>query len=151
MLYCEFAKRQHHYHDDIVIFAVRSPIYGHVSTTLLGLPTIRAFNAQELFTGLFFEAQDDHTRSWFTFVSCAGWLGFRLELLCLIFIGFVVFVCIAVTDIGINTVKTYLPTLRAFRLYKSSFIHFISFENYLFTIVPSVSKTVFQRPCIGAN
>eukprot|EP00795_Rhopilema_esculentum_P002810 gene2810-1037_t len=75
---------------------LRSPIYGHVSTTLLGLPTIRAFGVQSVFVDIFFKAQDDHTRSWFAFLSCASWLGFRLELLCLLFIGFVAFICIAV-------------------------------------------------------
>jgi len=79
---------------------LRSPIYGHVSTTLLGLPTIRAFNVQAVFTDLFFQAQDEHTKSWFTFMACAGWLGFRLELLCLAFIGFVVFICIIVAGLG---------------------------------------------------
>ena len=93
-------------HNDLIIFAVRSPIYGHVSTTLLGLPTIRAFNVQAVFTDLFFQAQDDHTKSWFTFMACAGWLGFRLELLCLAFIGFVVFISIVVAGLG-ETVPHY--------------------------------------------
>ena len=105
---------------------MRSPIYGHVSTTLLGLPTIRAFSAQALFTDMFFKAQDDHTKSWFTFISCAGWLGFRLELLCLTFIGFVVFVCIAVAGIGNGS----FPLRFAFRISYGSSLFLVHLQMF---------------------
>ena len=82
-----------------------------MSTTLLGLPTIRAFNVQAVFTDLFFQAQDEHTKSWFTFMACAGWLGFRLELLCLAFIGFVVFICIIVAGLGMKLAIFYFVML----------------------------------------
>lgn len=76
----------------------RSPVFGHFSTTLLGLPTIRAFRVQGTFVDFYNRFQDDHTKAWFSFISSAAWLSFRLEILSTLFITFVVFVSIALRD-----------------------------------------------------
>ena len=73
----------------------RSPLFGHFSTTLLGLPTIRAFRVQKRFNEFYNHFQDEHTKSWFSFIGSAGWLAFRLEVLSTLFISFVVFISIA--------------------------------------------------------
>lgn len=70
----------------------RSPLFGHFSTTLLGLDTIRAFGVEEVFTDQMNSYQDAHTRAWFTFISTSAWLSFRLDILCVIFISFVALV-----------------------------------------------------------
>ncbi|KAK3698830.1 hypothetical protein QZH41_016034 [Actinostola sp. cb2023] len=70
----------------------RSPLFGHVSTTLLGLDTIRAFGVEQTFTNQMNYYQDEHTRAWMTFISSSAWLSFRLDLLCVAFICFVVLV-----------------------------------------------------------
>lgn len=70
----------------------RSPLFGHFSTTLLGLDTIRAFGVEEVFTDQMNSYQDAHTRAWFTFISTSAWLSYRLDVLCVIFISFVALV-----------------------------------------------------------
>ena len=76
-------------------FVDRSPLFGHFSTTLLGLPTIRAFRVQKRFVEFYNHFQDEHTKTWFSFIGSAGWLAFRLEVLATLFITFVVFISIA--------------------------------------------------------
>lgn len=73
-------------------FTGRSPLFGHFSTTLLGLDTIRAFGVEEVFTDQMNSYQDAHTRAWFTFISTSAWLSYRLDILCVIFISFVALV-----------------------------------------------------------
>lgn len=72
----------------------RSPIFGHFSTTLLGLPTIRAFRVQDKFFDILAEAQNAHTEAYMSFLGATGWLSFNLDLLCGFFITFVCFVCL---------------------------------------------------------
>lgn len=67
----------------------RSPLFGHFSTTLLGLDTIRSFGAQETFKDQFISYQDSHSRAWFSYISGQAWLTFRLQILCVFFLTFV--------------------------------------------------------------
>ena len=67
----------------------RSPLFGHFSTTLLGLDTIRAFGVEEMFVDQLNTYQDAHTRAWFTFIASSAWLAWRMDLLCVTFITFV--------------------------------------------------------------
>lgn len=76
----------------------RSPLFGHFSTTLLGLDTIRAFGVEETFIDQMNTYQDQHTRAWMTFISSSAWLSYRLDLLCVIFISFVALVSPALRD-----------------------------------------------------
>ncbi|XP_031554599.1 multidrug resistance-associated protein 4-like isoform X2 [Actinia tenebrosa] len=76
----------------------RSPVFGHFSTTLLGLDTIRAFSVEQTFTDQMNFYQDEHTRAWMTFISSSAWLGYRLDVLCVIFICFVALVSPALKD-----------------------------------------------------
>jgi ATP-binding cassette subfamily C (CFTR/MRP) protein 4 len=70
-------------------FSGRSPLFGHFSTTLLGLDTIRAFGVQDTFKDQFMSFQDAHSRAWFAYISGQAWLTFRLQILCVIFLIFV--------------------------------------------------------------
>ncbi|KAK3718773.1 hypothetical protein QZH41_014043 [Actinostola sp. cb2023] len=67
----------------------RSPLFGHFSTTFLGLDTIRAFNAKESFFHQFHHYLEANTRSLFGYICVSSWLTFRLELLSAIFVSFV--------------------------------------------------------------
>ena len=87
-------------------FTGRSPLFGHFSTTLLGLDTIRAFGVQEVFTDQMNSYQDAHTRAWFTFISCSAWISYRLDVLCVIFIAFV-----ALVSPALKSCKLYLRCL----------------------------------------
>eukprot|EP00794_Sanderia_malayensis_P020176 gene20176-22151_t len=118
---------------------MRSPVFSHFSTTLLGLPTIRAFGVQPLFADLFFQTQDGHTKSWFAFLGCAAWLSFRLELLCLVFVAFVVFVCVAVAGIvpglsagAIGLILSY--TLNITGVFQQCVRQSTDFETYMTSV-----------------
>ena len=73
----------------------RSPLFGHFSTTLLGLDTIRAYGAQETFTEQVNSYQDAHSRAWYTYMAAQTWLNVRLEMLTVLFLAFVAFVSTA--------------------------------------------------------
>ncbi len=53
----------------------RSPIYNHMTITLSGLATIRAFKAQNLFREQYYRYQDDHTSTYFMCISASRMLG----------------------------------------------------------------------------
>ncbi|KAG8186529.1 hypothetical protein JTE90_023957 [Oedothorax gibbosus] len=65
----------------------RSPIFSHLSTSLYGLTTIRAFKAQQPFEVSFDHYQDKHTATWFMFISVTRWFGIVLDWLCVIYIS----------------------------------------------------------------
>lgn len=77
-------------------FTGRSPLFGHFSTTLLGLDTIRAYGVEETFTDQVNSYQDAHSRAWFTYLAGQTWLNFRLEMLTVLFLAFVAFVSPAI-------------------------------------------------------
>ncbi|KAJ3652255.1 hypothetical protein Zmor_018236 [Zophobas morio] len=69
----------------------RSPIYSHVTSSLEGISTIRAFGAQTMLQNEFDERQDSHSSSFYMFLACDGAFGFWLDLCCVIFLGIVTF------------------------------------------------------------
>lgn len=71
--------------------AARSPVFSHLSTSLYGLTTIRAFRAEEEFCKQFDDHQDMHTSSWFLFISTTRWFGIWLDWLSVIYIGVVAY------------------------------------------------------------
>lgn len=71
---------------------LRSQVFSHLSTTLAGLSTIRSFKFNQQFIDKFNLAQDEHSVAWFTFFSAGQWLGLTLDLICLLFILFVIVV-----------------------------------------------------------
>ena len=73
----------------------RSPIFTHLSTTLSGLATIRAFRVQEEFVRMFDKYQDTHTSAWFGYISSGRWLAVSMDWLCLSFIGLVITLLLA--------------------------------------------------------
>ncbi|XP_055676611.1 ATP-binding cassette sub-family C member 4-like [Lutzomyia longipalpis] len=69
----------------------RSPVFTHLGASLMGLPTIRAFGAQEILVKEFDALQDTHTASWYMFIGSSGAFGYVMDLLCVAFIFFVTF------------------------------------------------------------
>mmetsp|Transcript_5656 Transcript_5656/g.12347 ORF Transcript_5656/g.12347 Transcript_5656/m.12347 type:complete len:1360 (-) Transcript_5656:160-4239(-) len=66
--------------------AARSPILATLSESISGLATIRANDATEYFKQKFRLVHDAHGRSFFAFVACSRWLGFRLDALMFVFL-----------------------------------------------------------------
>ncbi|CAG4963685.1 unnamed protein product [Parnassius apollo] len=85
---------------DIYIYSsARSPVFGHVNATVLGLATIRSFGAQQLLTQEFDRHQDLHSAAWYLFITCSRAFGYFLDIICLLFIICVTFSCLMKTDI----------------------------------------------------
>ncbi|XP_061486083.1 ATP-binding cassette sub-family C member 4 isoform X2 [Rhineura floridana] len=69
----------------------RSPVFSHLSSSLQGLWTIRAFKAEQRFQELFDAHQDLHTEAWFLFLTTSRWFALRLDAICAIFVVVVAF------------------------------------------------------------
>ncbi|KAK6195727.1 hypothetical protein SNE40_001092 [Patella caerulea] len=72
----------------------RSPVFSHLSASLQGLHTIRAFNMEEKFIDEFDLHQDQHTESWYLFLATSRWFAVRLDWLCALFITAVTFLSV---------------------------------------------------------
>ncbi|XP_019738045.1 multidrug resistance-associated protein 4-like isoform X2 [Hippocampus comes] len=72
----------------------RSPVFSHLSSSLQGLSTIRAFKVQQRFQEMFDSYQDLHSEAWFLFLTTSRWLAVRLDGICSIFITFTAFGCL---------------------------------------------------------
>ena len=51
------------------MIAAKSPVFSHISATLSGLSTVRAFQAEELLRQEFENHQDLNTGTWFMFLG----------------------------------------------------------------------------------
>nr|KAF6367422.1 ATP binding cassette subfamily C member 4 [Myotis myotis] len=69
----------------------RSPVFSHLSSSLQGLWTIRAYKAEERFQELFDAHQDLHSEAWFLFLTTSRWFAVRLDAICAIFVTVVAF------------------------------------------------------------
>nr|XP_006639066.1 PREDICTED: multidrug resistance-associated protein 4 [Lepisosteus oculatus] len=69
----------------------RSPVFSHLSSSLQGLWTIRAFKAEERFQKIFDEHQDLHSEAWFLFLTTSRWFAVRLDGICAVFVTIVAF------------------------------------------------------------
>ncbi|KAJ3417651.1 Multidrug resistance-associated protein 4 [Chytridiales sp. JEL 0842] len=78
----------------------RSPVYSTFAATLDGLATVRAYGSEHRFEQLFMDIQDENTRIYFCFLSCARWLGFRLDLLSASFLILVSFLTVGLRSTG---------------------------------------------------
>lgn len=73
----------------IFLSAARSPVFAHLSATLQGLPTIRAFEASQILTNEFDRHQDLHSSAWYIFIASSRAFGFWLDVFCVIYITLV--------------------------------------------------------------
>nr|KAF6427058.1 ATP binding cassette subfamily C member 4 [Rousettus aegyptiacus] len=64
----------------------RSPVFSHLSSSLQGLWTIRAYKTEERFQELFDAHQDLHSEAWFLFLTTSRWFAVRLDAICAIFV-----------------------------------------------------------------
>uniref|UniRef100_A0A672ZTF0 ATP-binding cassette, sub-family C (CFTR/MRP), member 4 n=1 Tax=Sphaeramia orbicularis TaxID=375764 RepID=A0A672ZTF0_9TELE len=72
----------------------RSPVFSHLSSSLQGLWTIRAFGAEERFQKTFDAHQDLHSGAWFLFLTTSRWFAVRLDGICSIFVTVTTFGCL---------------------------------------------------------
>ncbi|XP_034461847.1 multidrug resistance-associated protein 4-like isoform X1 [Hippoglossus hippoglossus] len=93
----------------------RSPVLSHLSTSLQGLWTIRAFRAEDRLKKAFDAHQDLHSEAWFLFLMTSRWFALCLDSICAIFITCTAFACIFLRDGleagAVGLVLTYVVTL----------------------------------------
>uniref|UniRef100_A0A3B3WBR7 ATP binding cassette subfamily C member 4 n=1 Tax=Poecilia mexicana TaxID=48701 RepID=A0A3B3WBR7_9TELE len=76
----------------------RSPVFSHLSSSLQGLSTIRAFRVQHQFQQMFDKYQDLHSEAWFLFLTTSRWFAVRLDGICCIFVTMTAFGCLYFRD-----------------------------------------------------
>ncbi|XP_059157838.1 ATP-binding cassette sub-family C member 4-like [Physella acuta] len=76
----------------------RSPVYAHVSDTILGLETIRALGKKEQFLSEFDEHQNKHTSAWFLHLSSYRWMSVRTMMTVVVYMNLIIFVSLALKD-----------------------------------------------------
>uniref|UniRef100_G3PLJ6 Multidrug resistance-associated protein 4 n=1 Tax=Gasterosteus aculeatus aculeatus TaxID=481459 RepID=G3PLJ6_GASAC len=93
----------------------RSPVFSHLSSSLQGLWTIRAFGAEERFQKAFDAHQDLHSEAWFLFLTTSRWFAVRLDGMCAIFVSITIFGCLLLRDQldagSVGLALTYAVTL----------------------------------------
>ena len=83
----------------VVFSAARSPLTGHLNSTLEGLITIRSSNAQEIVTNEFDRHQDLFTSALFMVISNFAGLAIFLEYISIVFTSLIIFQLL-LTDTG---------------------------------------------------
>ncbi|XP_077957966.1 ATP-binding cassette sub-family C member 4-like isoform X1 [Gasterosteus aculeatus] len=93
----------------------RSPVFSHLSSSLQGLWTMRAFGAEERFQKAFDAHQDLHSEAWFLFLTTSRWFAVRLDGMCAIFVSITTFGCLLLRDQldagSVGLALTYAVTL----------------------------------------
>ncbi|KAL2081657.1 hypothetical protein ACEWY4_023510 [Coilia grayii] len=93
----------------------RSPVFSHLSSSLQGLWTIRAFKAQQRLQQTFDAHQDVHSAAWFLFLTTSRWFAVRLDALCSTFVTITAFGCLFLRDDleagGVGLALSYAITL----------------------------------------
>ncbi|XP_065723649.2 probable multidrug resistance-associated protein lethal(2)03659 isoform X2 [Drosophila suzukii] len=84
----------------------RSPVYSHFAASLTGLPTIRAFGAQNILEAEFDSCHDMHSSAAYMFISISRAFGYWMDVFCMLYIatvtlGFFIFPPANGADVGL--------------------------------------------------
>ena len=80
------------------ILSARSPLYSHISATIQGLSSIRAFHEEKRFLNKFHYYQNEHTKAWFMKIAVSRWFGMRIDLIGSSFLTIIAFTSIPLAD-----------------------------------------------------
>lgn len=77
----------------------KSPVFSHMTASVQGLSTIRAFAAQKLLVKEFDELQNRHSAAWFLFIASSRCFAFWLDAICISCIAAATFSLIALNKV----------------------------------------------------
>ncbi|XP_044266944.1 probable multidrug resistance-associated protein lethal(2)03659 [Tribolium madens] len=141
--YCQPAGRNM----ERVHVSARSPIIGHMSTSLEGLTTIRASNAQDVVIKEFERHQDLFSSAYLMVVTIFRALNFFMELVCVAFFGIVVLQFLvtdldaSVGDVGLVMTQS-LATVTTFTI---AIINIADCENLMISVERVLEYTKLQE------
>lgn len=95
--------------------STKSPVYTHISSTISGLSTVRAFNAETILMDEFSKHQDLHTACWYMYRSTSASFGLSMDILVSIFIFIVIFTFL-LFDTGVTGDKVGLAITQSMAL-----------------------------------
>ena len=75
----------------VFVSLAKSPVFTHLTGTLTGLATIRAYNAERILQTEFDYHQDAHTACWYTALATSSAFGFILDFISMIFTFCIIF------------------------------------------------------------
>ena len=78
--------------------SARSPVYSHLSESLLGLSTIRTFGRQQTAQEYFHEYLNQYSQGCYLFIVTTRWFGMRIDGLTTILLAAVAFSCIPLSS-----------------------------------------------------
>lgn len=81
-----------------IFLLARSPVFSHLSTSLIGLTTVRARRCESIFECIFDQCQDAHSSAWFVFLATSRWFGVWLDWICVLYVACITFTCVALFD-----------------------------------------------------
>ena len=91
------------YFNIFIVFSIaRSPIYSHISATIQGLSTIRAYKQNVRFLNTLHFYQNEHTKGWYAKLMANRWFGLRLDMVGAVFITSLAFISVPLSDGNIN-------------------------------------------------
>ena len=82
----------------------------HLSSSLVGLTTIRSHRMQETCQLVFDEAQDVQTSARYMFLAASCWLSVWLDWICTFYIACVTFTCVALGNC-INNILRFITLM----------------------------------------
>ncbi|KAJ6660867.1 hypothetical protein lerEdw1_017024 [Lerista edwardsae] len=125
----------------------RSPVFSHLSSSLQGLWTIRAFNAEQRFQELFDAHQDLHSEAWFLFLTTSRWFAVRLDALCALFVVVTAFACLLLAhtlDAGqVGLALSYAITLMG--MFQWGVRQSAEVENLMISVERVIEYTELER------
>ncbi|CAG9861545.1 unnamed protein product [Phyllotreta striolata] len=98
----------------------QSPMYSHMTATMTGLTTIRAFSAQRMLIAQFDKLQDIHSSAWFLYMASGTCFAQWIDFICQVFIACAIFTILSVShklhggDIGL-IITQYLCLMSNFQ------------------------------------
>ena len=82
----------------LFLYTARSPLYSHISATIQGLSTIRAYKEQTNFLNKLHFYQNEHSKGWYIKISSFRWFGMRMDWIGSVFLIAVIFVSIPLAE-----------------------------------------------------